>query len=104
MATTSGTPVPLDTVATIEERPTSLAINHLGQFPTATISFNLAQGASLGEAVDAIHAATAEMGLPANIDAKFQGAAVAFKASLTNTVWLILAAIVTMYIVLGGAV
>ncbi|WP_047258490.1 MdtB/MuxB family multidrug efflux RND transporter permease subunit [Chromobacterium subtsugae] len=99
--TASGGPVPLDAVATIEERPASLAINHLGQFPTATISFNLKQGASLGEAVDAIRQAEADLGLPASMDTKFQGAAMAFQASLSNTLWLILAAIVTMYIVLG---
>ncbi|OQS45949.1 MdtB/MuxB family multidrug efflux RND transporter permease subunit [Chromobacterium violaceum] len=99
--TASGGPVPLDAVARIEERPTSLAINHLGQFPTATISFNLKAGASLGEAVDAIRQAEAELGLPASMDTKFQGAAMAFQASLSNTLWLILAAIVTMYIVLG---
>ena len=99
--TASGGPVPLDAVATIEERPTSLAINHLGQFPTTTISFNLKQGASLGEAVDAIRQAEADLGLPASMDTKFQGAAMAFQASLSNTLWLILAAIVTMYIVLG---
>ncbi|OQS08807.1 multidrug transporter subunit MdtB [Chromobacterium violaceum] len=99
--TASGGPVPLDAVASIEERPTSLAINHLGQFPTAAISFNLKPGASLGEAVDAIRQAEAELGLPASMDTKFQGAAMAFQASLSNTLWLILAAIVTMYIVLG---
>ncbi|KIA80435.1 multidrug transporter [Chromobacterium piscinae] len=99
--TASGGPVPLDTVATIEERPTSLAINHLGQFPTATISFNLKPGASLGDAVDGIRKAESELGLPASMDTKFQGAAMAFQASLSNTLWLILAAIVTMYIVLG---
>ncbi|WP_114153224.1 MdtB/MuxB family multidrug efflux RND transporter permease subunit [Chromobacterium haemolyticum] len=99
--TANGGPVPLDAVASIEERPAALAINHLGQFPTATVSFNLAPGASLGAAVDAIRQAEAELGLPASIDTKFQGAALAFQASLSNTLWLILAAIVTMYIVLG---
>ena len=82
-------------------RPTALAINHLGQFPSATISFNLAPGASLGNAVDAIRAAEAEIGLPASMQTSFQGAALAFQASLDNTLLLILAAIVTMYIVLG---
>ncbi len=101
LPTTSGTPVPLDTVATIEQRSTALTINHLGQFPTATVSFNLGRSASLGEAVDAIHKAEQEIGLPSSLDARFQGAAMAFKASLSNTLWLILAAIVTMYIVLG---
>lgn len=101
LPTASGTPVPLDTVATIEQRSTALTINHLGQFPTATVSFNLGRNASLGAAVDAIHKAEQEIGLPASLDARFQGAAMAFKASLSNTLWLILAAIVTMYIVLG---
>jgi multidrug efflux pump len=99
--TANGGPVPLDTLATIEERPTSLTINHLGQFPTATISFNLAKDASLGEAVEAIRNTEAELGLPVSIETRFQGAAMAFQASLSNTLWLILAAIITMYIVLG---
>lgn len=99
--TLSGGPIPLDTVATIEERSTSLTINHLGQFPTATISFNLAKDASLGDAVEAIHQAEAELGMPPSIETRFQGAAMAFQASLSNTLWLILAAIITMYIVLG---
>ncbi|MFZ6862528.1 MdtB/MuxB family multidrug efflux RND transporter permease subunit [Undibacterium sp. Ji67W] len=99
--TLTGGPVPLDTVATIEQRSTSLTINHLGQFPTATISFNLARDASLGAAVEAIHQAEAELGMPASIETRFQGAAMAFQASLSNTLWLILAAIITMYIVLG---
>jgi len=99
--TTSGGPVPLDTVASIEERPAALAVNHLGQFPTTTVSFNLKKGASLGEAVDAIKQVESEIGLPASIDTRFQGAAMAFQSSLFNTLWLILAAVVTMYIVLG---
>ncbi|MFZ6725532.1 MdtB/MuxB family multidrug efflux RND transporter permease subunit [Undibacterium sp. MH2W] len=99
--TLSGGPIPLDTVATIEQRSTSLTINHLGQFPTATISFNLSKDASLGEAVEAIHQAEAELGMPPSIETRFQGAAMAFQASLSNTLWLILAAIITMYIVLG---
>ncbi|BBF87112.1 cobalt-zinc-cadmium resistance protein CzcA [Aquitalea magnusonii] len=99
--TASGGPVPLDTVASIEQRPTALTINHLGQFPTTTISFNLAKGAALGPAVEAIRQAEAELGMPASLDTKFQGAALAFQASLSNTLWLILAAIITMYIVLG---
>ena len=99
--TSSGTPVPLDTMVTIEQRPAILAINHLGQFPTATVSFNLAQGASLSEAVDAIGETERAMGMPASIQTQFQGAAMAFQSSLSSTLWLILAAIVTMYIVLG---
>jgi len=99
--TLTGGPIPLDTVATIEQRSTSLTINHLGQFPTATISFNLSKDASLGEAVEAIHQTEAQLGMPASIETRFQGAAMAFQASLSNTLWLILAAIITMYIVLG---
>jgi len=101
LPTTNGTPVPLDTVASIEQHFTALTINHLGQFPTATVSFNVAREASLGEAVDAIYTAEQELGLPASLETRFQGAAMAFKSSLSNTLWLILAAIITMYIVLG---
>ncbi len=93
--------VPLSSIATVSERPGSLVINHIGQFPSATISFNLARGASLGQAVKAIRAAQAEMGAPQSVAINFQGAALAFQASLDNTLFLILAAIVTMYIVLG---
>jgi multidrug efflux pump len=93
--------VPLSTIARITERPTQLAINHLGQFPAATISFNLAPGASLGDAVKAIEAARTELALPESVQISFQGAALAFRASLSNELWLILAAVVTMYIVLG---
>lgn len=99
--TTTGQQVPLATVAHLVERPTALAINHVGQFPAATISFNLAPGASLGEAVDAIHAIEQELALPASIETSFQGAALAFQSSLTNTLLLIIAAVVTVYIVLG---
>jgi len=91
--------VQLSTIARISERAAPLVINHLGQFPAATISFNLASGASLGHAVDAVRAA--EVGMPTGIETSFQGAAQAFQASLTNTLLLILAAIATMYIVLG---
>ncbi len=85
----------------MEERPTALAINHVGQFPAATVSFNLAPGVSLGEAVQAIKATERELAIPASIETSFQGAALAFQSSLTNTLLLILAAVVTMYIVLG---
>ena len=94
-------PVPLTSVVRISERTTQLAVNHLGQFPAATVSFNLAAGASLGSAVKDIRAAEAELGLPASIATSFQGAALAFEGSLASTVWLLIAAIVTMYIVLG---
>jgi multidrug efflux pump len=96
-----GNQVPLSTIARVTEKPTQLAINHIGQFPASTISFNLAQGVSLGEAVTAIRKATAELAMPASVETGFQGAALAFQASLDNTLLLILAAIVTMYIVLG---
>ena len=98
---TNGAQVPLSAIAEVTERPTPLSINHLDQFPVATISFNLAKGAALGDAVLAIERSKQELGLPLSIRTGFQGAALAFKASLSNTPWLILAAIVTVYIVLG---
>ncbi len=97
----SGTPVPLSTVARVVQRQAVLALARQGQFPAATISFNLAPGASLGEAVDAIEATARAEQLPPAVELHFQGAAEAFRASLDNTLWLILAAVVTMYIVLG---
>ncbi len=93
--------VPLSAFSRTEESRTALAINHQGQFPAVTISFNLAPGVSLGAAVRAIDAAGTEIGLPASIQAGFQGTARAFRASLINTPLLILAAIVTVYILLG---
>ncbi len=96
-----GGPVLLSTVATVTQRPTPLLVNHQGQFPSATVSFNLAPGASLGDAVAAIERAQHETGMPLSVESRFQGAAEAFRSSLSNTLWLILAAIVTMYIVLG---
>jgi len=97
----NGTQVPLSAIADISERPTPLSINHLDQFPVATLSFNLAPGAALGDAVNAIDRVKQEIGLPLSIRTSYQGAALAFEASLDNTLWLILAAIVTVYIVLG---
>jgi len=105
VATASGRPVPLASVARLSERQSTLAIRHVGQFPAATVSFNLAPGASLGEAVEAIRAAEAELELEsgrlAQIETRFEGAALVFQESLGYTVWLIVAAIVVMYIVLG---
>jgi multidrug efflux pump len=95
------TQVPLASVAKVVERPTSLLISHLGQFPAATISFNLGGRSSLGDAVTAIRSAEQELQVPLSVQTSFQGAALAFQASLTNTLLLILAAIVTVYIVLG---
>jgi multidrug efflux pump len=99
--TRAGGPVTLSSVATVTQRPTPLLVNHQGQFPSATISFNLAPQASLGEAVAAIESAQAELNLPLAIETRFQGAAEAFRSSLSNTLWLVLAAVITMYIVLG---
>jgi len=97
----NGQTVPLGAVARVEQGPTALLRNHVGQFPAATLSFNLAPGASLGEAVDAVHAAQAQVALPQSIELRLQGAAAAFSSSLSSTLWLILAAVVVMYIVLG---
>ena len=101
IGSSTGTQVKLSAVAKVIEKPTQLLISHLGQFPSATISFNLAPGASLGEAVDAIRATEKDIAMPLSVQTRFQGAALAFQASLDNTLLLILAAIVTMYIVLG---
>ena len=97
----SGAMVPLSAFTHYEPSTTALAVNHQGQFPSITLSFNLAPGVALGEAVQAIEAAEREMGLPASIQARFQGTAQAFQASLANEPLLILAALVTVYIVLG---
>ncbi|HYL17088.1 MAG TPA: efflux RND transporter permease subunit, partial [Burkholderiales bacterium] len=96
-----GTQVPLSAFTQYAEGAGPLVINHQAQFPAVTISFNLAPGASLGDAVKAIDAAKQDLGLPASIQAGFQGAAQAFRASVSNELLLILAAIVTVYIVLG---
>jgi multidrug efflux pump len=85
----------------LESISAPLTVNHQGQFPVVTVSFNLAPGASLGEAVTAIDEAKRELGMPASIQAGFQGTAQAFEASLVNEPFLILAALVTVYIVLG---
>ncbi|WP_206996772.1 MdtB/MuxB family multidrug efflux RND transporter permease subunit [Trinickia mobilis] len=100
-STASGGQVPLSSIAKFIERPAPLLVTHLGQFPATTVSFNLAPGASLGAAVKAIGQAEKDIGLPASFQTRFQGAALAFQASLANELFLILAAIVTMYIVLG---
>ncbi|WP_153075079.1 MdtB/MuxB family multidrug efflux RND transporter permease subunit [Paraburkholderia bonniea] len=100
-STSTGGQVPLSAIATFHERPAPLLVTHLSQFPATTISFNLAPGASLGAAVKAIEQAEREIQLPPSFQTRFQGAALAFQASLSNELFLILAAIVTMYIVLG---
>jgi multidrug efflux pump len=101
VATADGSQLPLSSLARIEQRATRLLINHIGQFPATTLSFNLAPGVALGEAVEVIERVQQEIGLPGGIQTRFQGAAEAFRASLSSTLLLILAAIVTMYIVLG---
>jgi multidrug efflux pump len=93
--------VPLSAIAKVEQQTAPLEINHLGQFPSTSVSFNLAPGASLGEAVSAIKQAEQEIGLPPSMITVFQGAALAFQAALGNELILIIAAIITMYIVLG---
>jgi multidrug efflux pump len=100
-STASNGQVRLTAIAKVLEQTAPLSITHLGQFPSASISFNLAPGASLGAAVDAIRQAQREIGLPASMSTQFEGAALAFQAALGNQLLLILAAIVTVYIVLG---
>jgi len=93
--------VPLSTIAHYESRRAALQVNHQGQYPAITLTFNLAPNVALGQAVSAIERAQAEMGMPSGIHASFQGTAQAFQDSLKNEPYLILAAIVTVYIVLG---
>jgi multidrug efflux pump len=93
--------VPLSSIAQVSERVSPLEIDHLSQFPAVTVSFNVASGASLGAAVDAIEQTERGMGLPRSLFTSFEGAALAFEASLSNELLLILAAIVTVYIILG---
>jgi len=97
----SGAPVPLSAIAHMERSNTPLSIAHQGQFPCVTLSFNLALNVSLGQAVDAIHKAEQRIGLPASIRAGFQGTAQAFQDSLANERILIMAALLTVYLVLG---
>ncbi len=99
--TAAGGPVPLSAVARVSLQPAELSLSHQGQFPAATVSFNLAPGVALGEAVAAVEAARDHVGLPPAVEMRFQGAAEAYRSSLGDTVWLILAAVVTMYVVLG---
>jgi multidrug efflux pump len=96
-----GGPVPLGSFTDVQMSSAPLAVNHQGQFPVVTVSFNLAPGVSLGNAVRAIERAKADLGLPASVQAKFQGTAAAFRSSLANEPFLILAAIITVYILLG---
>src|SRR6202011_5153248 len=97
----NGTQVPLSAFTHFEQKTTALAVNHQGQFPVVTLSFNLAPGVSLGEATQAMQQAEQEIHLPPSIHTSFQGTAAAFQNSLSSEPYLILAAIVTVYIVLG---
>jgi multidrug efflux pump len=97
----SGGAVPLSAFTHFESGTAPLAINRQGQFPSVTISFNLAPGAALGQATTAIERTQKELGMPLSVQASFQGTAASFQASLKNELWLILAAVVTVYIVLG---
>ncbi|MDO4683832.1 MAG: efflux RND transporter permease subunit [Lautropia sp.] len=96
-----GRPVALSAVTRWHQRQAPVVVNHQSQFPAANLSFNLAPGHSLGDAVAAVEAVQQDIGWPLAIETRFQGAAEAFRASLSNTLWLILAAVVTMYLVLG---
>jgi len=100
-ASGANTQVPLSAFTRLEMRNAPLAINHLGQFPVVNLSFNLAPGVSLGEATTAITQAEQEINLPRSINTSFQGTAAAFHNSLSSEPWLILAAVITVYIVLG---
>ncbi len=99
--TASGGVTPLSTVARFEPGLARLAVQRLDQFPAATVSFGLTPGTALSDAVRAVESARAALGVPDSVEIRFQGAAQAFQASLSSTLWLLLAAVVTMYIVLG---
>ncbi|MHB1240488.1 MAG: efflux RND transporter permease subunit, partial [Gammaproteobacteria bacterium] len=101
LTSSSGQSVPLSVIAHVEQRATPLAVDHLGQFPAALISFELSPGTSLGAAVGAIQQAARRAKLPPSVTIAFQGAASAFQAALADQLWLLLAAVATMYIVLG---
>ncbi len=96
--------MPLTAIATVEQRFTPLSVNHLDQFPVTTISFNVPDNYSLGEAVEAILAAEQSLDFPTDIRTQFRGSSLAFQSALGSTVWLVVAAVVAMYIVLGCAV
>jgi multidrug efflux pump len=101
LRSTGGGSVPLASFTQVQTYNAPLVVNHQGQFPVVTVSFNLAPGASLGQAVKAIEKAKTDLGMPDSVQGSFQGTAQAFRASLANEVFLILAAIITVYILLG---
>ena len=101
LTSSDGGIVPLKSIATVEQRFTPLSVNHLDQFPVTTISFNVPDNYSLGEAVEAILSAEQSLDFPSDIRTQFQGSSLAFQSALGSTVWLVVAAVVAMYIVLG---
>ena len=101
LKTSSGVTTPLSSIAKVREQSSPLAVMRVAQYPAATVGFDTASGVSLGVAVDEIRAAATEMGLPESITLRFTGASGAYKRSLSNQLWLILAAVVCVYIVLG---
>jgi multidrug efflux pump len=101
LRTGSGQATPLDAIASITEQPAPLQVTHVAQYPATTIGFDTAPGVKLGQAVDAVRQAAADIGLPASVSMTFLGASGAYQASLSNQLWLILAAVVCVYIVLG---
>ena len=101
LRTSSGEPTPLDAIAKISERRAPLQITHVAQYPASTIGFDTAPGVSLGAAVDAIRASAKAIGLPSSVQLTFLGASGAYERSLSNQLWLILAAVICVYIVLG---
>ena len=101
VAASDGTPVALSALAHWSSRKAPVVVNHQSQFPAATLSFNLGEGHSLGQAVAAVEEVQQQLGWPLAIESRFLGAAEAFRASLSNTLWLVLAAVVVMYLVLG---
>jgi multidrug efflux pump len=101
LRTGSGKSTPLSSIASINERPAPLQITRVAQYPATTIGFDTAPGVKLGQSVDAIRSAAREIGMPPSVSLRFLGASGAYEASLTNQLWLILAAVVCVYIVLG---
>lgn len=101
VAASDGTPVALSALAHWSNRKAPVVVSHQSQFPAATLSFNLGNGHSLGDAVAAVEEVQQQLGWPLSIESRFLGAAEAFRASLSNTLWLVLAAVVVMYLVLG---
>jgi multidrug efflux pump len=101
LKTAAGTTTPLSAIASISERPAPLQVTHVAQYPATTLGFDTAPGVSLGQAVDAIRQAAVDAGLPPSVTLEFLGAAGAYQQSLSSQLWLILAAVVCVYIVLG---